>query len=154
MKVNITCRKAAYLLSLFILSAVMLYMLPETLGGFARMLGTSDSAVAASFNVEITVPEELENSEKGQCQYYFPTEQELKAFNFKVTNNGETTVVCTPYISNDIQYRVYVADAVKTEFIVGIGEMVSFWIVITADGLSFDTTDAVIAIDIQQAEGG
>jgi len=154
MKIKTTKHRVVCFFGLLMLSVVVLRMLPETLGGFAQVLSTKDSALAASFNIELTASKELENPGTDYYWYYFPTGQELKALNFEVTNKGEIAVMCAPHINNGIEYRVYIDNTVKPEFVVEAGEAVSFWIVIAADGLDLSPIDAALVIDLQQAEGG
>ena len=126
----------------------------STLGRFLRSNILTDSAKAVKFDVDIVTTEAF-LAENGDTifEYRFLSETDIQGVAFGVTNNGETDVVCEPYISGNITHRIYVEEGICSEFIVSPGETIDFWLIFTPDGLDTNTVDTAITIDIQQVEG-
>jgi hypothetical protein len=140
---------------LFLLFVLSLGTTQKTLGLFAQFSILTDSAIAAEFNVVITVPEEFQfEQDEYILEYYFLSDADIRGFRFWVTNNGEVDVLCRPYINNNIIYRVFVAEDACIEFVVKAKESVDFWLAIAPNGLDTNIKDAELFVDIQQVEGG
>jgi hypothetical protein len=141
---------------IYILILVFLIIVSITPHTLARLLKTSvaeDSAVTAKFDVNITMPNEL-NSELGnEYEYYFSLGEENKSFEFKINNNSEVAVICTLYMEGDIQYKILIADEAQNEIFLSAGESANFQLVVSSGGLSTDITEVSFFTDIRQAEG-
>ena len=146
------------LLSVFLLLAILMLslgMIQGTMGKFSQSATLTDSATAAGFDVIITPPKEFWPEEGGSSyEYHFLSDVDIQGLVFEVTNNGETSVLCRPYIDGDITYRVYVGEEVVTDFSVAASETVTFWLVIAPDGLDTNVINTKFFVDIQQMEGG
>ena len=155
-KIRISTEKkklfAAFLI--FVILILSLGMTQGTLGRFSRSFILTDSATAAEFDVIITVPREFWPQQgESDFEYHFLSDIDFQGVAFQVTNNGEAKILCTPYINNDITYRIYVEEEICTEFIVAANETVSFWLVIAPDGLDTNVRNAELFVDIRQMEG-
>ena len=145
-------------IAVFLMAAVATLafaMTQGTLGRFSRSFLSVDSAAAAKFDVSITTPDAFW-PEQGErvYEYRFLSGTDLQELAFQITNNGETDILCRPYISNGVTYRVYLAGEECGEFAVASGKTVDFGIVIAPDGLDTNIKNAELLIDIQQREGG
>ena len=139
-------------LAFFILS---ISLFSETLGKFSLSFTASYTASVAKFDVIITPPEEfsVENDEYS-FNHWFLSDFEVKGLTFKMYNNGETDVICTPHILGDVYYRVFIAGIEYTEFVIKTKESLDFQVVIGAEGLSALPKDTNLFIDLKQAKGG
>ena len=139
-------------LSILILS---LGLFQGTLGRFSKNVLLSDSAVVSKFDVIITAPEEFvgEHSEN-TFEIDFISGTAARTFSFGIFNNGETDVICTPGVNNNIEYSVLISGAETDDFLVKPKETISFELIIKPDGLSANRMDASLFIDIRQTEGG
>ena len=147
-----TLRFFAGVLVLVIL-ALSLAMTGGTLGKYVHSFLSMETAVVAEFDVTITAPDEyVSNHGEVFYEFYFFSDTDIRGLTFQVTNNGETDVLCRPEVSGDVYYKIFVAQEERAEFVVGIGETVSFWLVVGPDGLDTTLRDADFFIDIQQAE--
>jgi len=149
-------KKALIATSLFFLLLVLsLGMTQKTLGRFAHASVLTDSAIAAEFNVVITVPEEFQfEQDEHILEYHFLSDADIRGFRFWVTNNGEVDVLCRPHINNNIIYRIFVDEDACIEFVVKAKESVDFWLAIAPSGFDTNIKDAEFFVDIQQVEGG
>ena len=144
---------AAFLI--FVILILSLGMTQGTLGRFSKSFVSTDSANAANFDVIITPPKEFWTEQSNSVfEYHFLSDTDIQRLIFQITNNGETSILCKPYINGNITYRVYVEGEVCTEFHVKANETIDFWLVITPDGLDTTIKNANLFIDIQQMEGG
>jgi hypothetical protein len=147
-------RHSAFLiLGLFLLS---LGLVQVTMGRFLWVSAVGDSAAAAKFDVIITAPKEVW-TEAGEniFECYFFSAVEIRGFAFQVANNGETDILCKPYIDNgsNILYRIYMAEEECSEFVVAPSESVEFWLIIAPIGIDTTIKTAELFVDIQQMEG-
>ena len=124
-------------------------MFQGTFGKFSHSFTATDSALAAKFDVIITPPEEF-NAEG--FKHHFLSDSEVKGLHFRVYNNGETDVLCAPYITNGVKYRVFILGIEQTEFILKTKETINFQLLIAPDGLDGKLKDAELFIDIKQPE--
>ena len=139
---------------IFIILTLLLALTRHTLGKFSLSYIATDFASAAKFDVTITAPEVFWSEEGiSGFEYHFLFDTDFQGLAFQVTNNGETEIRCTPYINGAITHRVYVQDEVVTAFNVAPKQTISFWLVITPDGLDTNAQNAKLFVDIQQAEG-
>ena len=147
-------RKALLTFLLMALSIVSISMTQVTYAKFSQSFIQADSALAVAFDIDIAAPEEI-SLEQGQgvYEYHFLSEMDIKGLPFTIANNAEVAIVCKPYISGDVTYRIYVAGEAETEFIVEANETVDFWLTLAADGLSTEIVDVEFLIDIQQLDG-
>ena len=142
-------------LILFFAFAVVLYTVPGAFGKFAQVFSVGDSAFAAKFDIELTAPDGFDSISQGEhYQHYFVQAGDEASFSFRIRNNSEVLVLCTPYIDSDIAYYVVVENEAQSEFVIGMGETVDFEIIVMSDGLSADITVASLFVDVQQIEGG
>ena len=147
-------RKILLVLLVFVLSVLSIGISQGTLGRFSRSFIRTDSALTGAFDVTITPAKEFWVEQGEQVfEYYFLSEADIKGFAFQVANQGETDIRCKPYINGGLTYRVYVAEEVQTEFVVGASETVEFWLVIAPDGLDAAIRNVELLVDIQQLEG-
>jgi len=138
-----------------ILILVFLTIVCKTPDTFAKLLETiviDDSAVAAKFDVSITIPDELNKALEYNYEYYFSLDEENKSFEFKINNNSEVNVICTLYVEGYTQYEILISDEPQNEIFLGMGENADFQLIVYSDGLSTDITEISFLIDIQQAE--
>jgi len=105
----------------------------------------------AKFDVIITAPEM--DPDEGFFEYRFLSDTDVKGFVFQVINNGETDILCNPYIDDVLMYRIYVEERECTEFVVPANETISFWLVLAPIGLDTNVKDIKFFIDIHQMEG-
>lgn len=151
-------QKKHKIISLFLLLLFLVVSLKtaqETLGRYLTTLVADDSAEVAKFDVIITPPEELVSAQdKDSLEYYFISNKDINGSIFQVYNNGEVDVLCVPYLSNDITYRIYVSEVQCTEFVVKAKETVDFWLLIAPYGLDTNIKESELFIDIRQIEGG
>ena len=138
---------------LLVLSVFSAGMFQGTLGMFSQSSVASDTAVAAKFDVIITPPEEfvIENNEV-LFNHWFLSDFEIKGLNFKVYNNGETDIICTPYINDDVKYRIFVSGIERKEFVVKTKESLIFLVLIASDGFSALSKDVKLFIDVRQLD--
>ena len=130
-------------------------MTRETLGMFSRSFLLTDSALSAEFDVTITAPEEFWSvPDESNYEYFFLSDIDFQGLTFQITNNGETEVLCRPYIDSDITYRIYIDGEIYNEFVVQANETIEFWLIIAPIGLGTTVKDAKLFVDIQQMEGG
>ena len=139
----------------FVILILSLGITQQTMGILMRSVVLEDSASAAKFDVITIAPKEFW-SEQGNdiFEYHFLSDTDIQSFIFQVSNNGETEIVCKPYMDSDITYRIYVEEEMVTEFIVAVNETVSFWLAISPDGFDTDIRNVEFFVDIQQMEGG
>ena len=130
-------------------------MTQGTLGRFSQAFLVSDSALAAKFDIDITLPDAFIREQDGDLyEYYFVSAADIQTLAFRITNRGEAAVLCSPQINNGVMYRVYVAAAEQPEFVVKAGESVEFSVLIGPAGLDTNIRDAALFIDVRQLEGG
>ena len=148
-------RKSPAAFMILIILVLTLGTMQGARGSFSRSFTTGDSALAAKFDVIITVPEGFvtENDEQ-LFSYYFISLVDVKLLNFNIYNNGEADVICTPHVNNDIMYRVFISEIESPEFEVKAKEAVSFQLLIGPGGLDTKITEAELFVDIRQVEGG
>ena len=129
-------------------------MIQGTLGKFSTSIVLSDSAIVSRFDIIITAPEEL-MSEYGESTFEidFISGTDARTFCFDIFNNGETNVLCSPGVNNNIVYSVLISGINTDDFIVKPKETVSFELIIKPDGLSTNRTDVSLFIDIRQTGG-
>ena len=155
-KIKLGKQKYELLLCLLILVFLLLLfgLIQGTLGKFSRSFLLMDSAAAAKFDVVITSPKEFWPEQgKSVFEYYFLSATDVQGLAFQVTNNGETDILCKPYINGDITYRIYIAEEVHSEFVVVAKETVTFWLMIAPDGLDESIRNIEFLVDIKQIEG-
>jgi signal peptidase I, archaeal type len=128
-------------------------LIQGTMGRYVHTVTVSDSAKAAVYDIVITAPEGF-TSDTNTYEHYFISKIEVARLNFQVYNGGETDVLCTPHVSNDVKYRVFLDEIEYTHFIIRTNETANFWIFIGPEGLDVSVWDAEIFIDIRQLEGG
>jgi len=142
-------------LSIILLLALSFGMIQVTLGRFLMTSSLTDSAAAAEFDVLITAPAEfLTEQGEGVFEYRFLSAIDIRGFGFSVTNNGEVDVLCRPYITGGVFYRIYIDGKECAEFAVTAGEAVDFDLAIAPDGLDTNIRNAELFIDVQQLKGG
>ena len=155
-KIRISTEKkkllAAFLI--FVILILSLGITQGTLGRFSRSFILTDSATAAKFDVIITAPREFWTQQgESDFEYLFLSDTDIQGLVFQVTNNGETDILCKPYVNNDITHRIYLKEELVTEFTVATNETVSFWLLIVPDGLDTNIRNVGFFVDIQQLEG-
>ena len=140
--------------SILFLIVSVLFTTASTFAKYVQRAVIEDSAVVAVFDVQISAPEELEgtSSEAPFLILLFETE-ETKSFLFSVENKSEVSIVCRPFISNDVTFEVLVAEESCESFFVGMGESIDFQIVISTEGLNRHSKEATLVVEIYQAEG-
>jgi len=139
--------------TIFLLVGIMFTMV-NTFAKYVKRVTKEDSAVAARFDVEISVPEELESAfDDVPFSIFFTEKEQTKAFTFSVENKSEVSIVCRPFISEDASFEVYVSEKLCESFFVEMGECIDFQIVITTKGLNKHSKAAALVIEISQAEG-
>jgi hypothetical protein len=145
-------------LAAFLIAVLFLFSLRTiqgTLGKFLHSLALKDSASVAKFDVTVTAPDEfLSEHGKNVFEYHFLSGTDIQGLNFQVHNSGETDILCTPKLSNDVTYRIYVSESECSEFIVRAKESADFWLIIAPNGLDANIKDAELLVDIRQVEGG
>ena len=144
------------LIAAFLIVFVLILLLGitrQTFGTLSRAFIVSDSAEAAKFDVIITAPEEFwpEHGES-DFEYHFLSDTDIQGLVFQITNNGETEILCKPYINSDITYRIYVDGEAVAEFCAAANETISFWLIIAPDGLDTVVRNVELFVDIQQVE--
>ena len=144
-------------LATFLVFVILIFSLgitQETVGRFSRAFVPTDSATAANFDVIITPPKEFW-AEQGTSifEYHFLSGTDVQELVFQVTNNGETDILCEPYINSNITYHVYVEGEVCTEFHVEANETISFRLIIAPAGLDTQIRNVELFVDIRQIEG-
>ena len=157
MKIKISTEKKKLLaVSLFFVILILsLRITQQTMGILTHSVVLEDSAFATKFDVITVAPKEFWPEQDNRIfEYYFLSDIDIQSLIFQVTNNGETEIVCKPYTDSDITYRIYVEEEMVTEFIVAVGETVSFWLVIAPDGLDTNIRDVRFFVDVQQIEEG
>ena len=155
MNTTTTKRKLLYVIILLILTSVTIYALPKSLGSFVQVVTRQDSASAAKYDVVITIPNEFNMiSDNNHYSHSFLTKDEMKPFDFKVTNNGEVDVLCTPYINDTIAHLIYVDGETVAEFVVLAGETITFQLLIVAIDFDAGVTQTEFFVDVQQWKGG
>ena len=149
-------RKLTLLVLLILVILILsLGLIHGSLGRFSRSVLLSDSAVVSKFDVIITAPEELTFGQSGNVfEYDFISASEVKSFDFYIFNNGETGIICTPGVTNGVNYKVLISGTQTWDFAIGAKEGVSIQLLIEPQGLNAGRTDAVLYIDIHQSEGG
>ena len=154
-RANIQGHKALVILLIFVLLILSIGMIQGTLGKFAHSFIKTESATAAKFDIVITTPEEFV-TENGITSFenYFHSNYDVKILEIHVYNDGETDVLCTPYITDGIFYRIFIDMEERTEFVLKPKESETFYIGIGAFGLDTNITEAGFYIDVQQIEGG
>ena len=139
-------------LTLFLL-VLSLGLTRETLGKFSQSFTAKDSALAAKFDVTITAPEDFTSDQgKNILEHYFLSDTETKSLTFQVYNGGESDVICTPHISNDVNYQVLVSGEEQSKFIVKRKKAVKFQMLIAADGLDVEIKNADLFVDVRQVD--
>ena len=147
-------RKILLSLLTLVLSVASIGVTQGTLGRFSQSFTLTDSAQVVEFDIEITPPEEFWLEQGGHVfEYHFLSGADIRGLVFQVTNHGETGVLCKPYISGDLTHCIYVAEEVRTEFVVEADEAVEFWLILSPDGLDTHIRDIELWVDIQQLEG-
>ena len=144
-----------YPISLSILISILLllttFTITSTLAKHMHTTIMTDSAEVAKFGIEIGEPIELQYiSENNPFEHSFSDKGQTLALNFKVTNNKEVTVLCTPYIDSDVQFYISIEDGIYEDFIIEIGETIYFQVIILSNGLSAEATTANLALEIEQ----
>ena len=153
-KMSLQLQKAFSTFFVFGLFVLSLWMIQGTFGKFVYAGINSDSAIVAEFDVIITAPEGFGSGQGAKAfDYFFIDSTEVAVFDFQVYNGGETDVLCTPRVTNDVLYRVYISGTECTEFVVRTKETVVFKLLIGSEGLDVNLKDAELHIDIQQLEG-
>ena len=147
-------RKFTVIFLISVMLILSLGMIKDTLGAFVHSFILNDSANTTKFDVTVIAPEEF-NSEQdtNHLDYHFLSDTDIRGFVFQVQNNGETDVVCTPYIDGAVLYRIYVEGVEQTEFIVRKKETESFYLVIAPTGLDTDVIEANFYVEVRQTEG-
>ena len=124
------------------------------LGKFLQRGERNDSAAAAKFSVVITAPEGFGQEQgAGPFDYRFLSGTEIVALIFQVHNNGETAVLCTPYIDGDVMYGIFVDGEELSQFVVNAKETVEFYLLLAPVGLDEKLKTAKFVVDIRQEEG-
>ena len=146
--------KSIAIFLVFVILILSLGMTQETLGRFSRSFMLTGSARAADFDVIITPPKEFWTEQSTSIfEYHFISDIDFQVLDFQVTNNGETDILCEPYINGNITYRVYVEGKVCTEFRVEVNETIDFRLIIAPAGLDTQIRNIEFFIDIRQIEG-
>lgn len=130
-------------------------LMQRTLGKYVQSHLVRDFAVAAKFDIVLTVPDEFRAEQgKPSFDYRFLSPTDIKLLHFQAYNNGEVDVLCIPSISSDIKHRIYLLEEEVTEFIIKAKETVCFQLLIGPEGLDTNEKDVQFFIDIQQLETG
>ena len=152
-KIPLYTHKLLVAFLILILFFLLLGIIQGTLGRFSKSFILSDSASAAKFNVTITPPSEFIFGQGDTVfEYHFLSNTDSKQISFQVHNNSETDVVCTPYLTNNVNFLVFISEEERTDFIVKTKETVSFDLLILPDGLGFNIKNTDIYVDIRQIE--
>ena len=142
-----------YVNIILLLAGIMLTMV-NTFAKYVKEAINEDSAIVAKFDVEISIPEELEAvSDEAPFSVFFTEKEQTKAFPFSIENKGEVSISCRPFISEAASFEVYVSEKLCESFFVGIGECIEFQIVISTKGLNKHSKEAELVIEIYQVEG-
>ena len=140
-------QKTVYILTLLVI-LTSIYTFPNTYGKYKQSIKENDSAYSAKFDIDIISLEQFNLNSYNE--YYFTMPGDEISLNFRIVNNSEVSAICRPYINNGVAYRIITKDGAKSEFIVGIGEIVEFQLIIMSGGLSAIITEASLFVDIQQ----
>ena len=137
-----------------LISVVLLAGSFSIVGTFAKHLHIStgiDSAEVAEFDIEIIAPPILgPATAEDPYQYSFSAKGQSRAFGFRIKNNKEVAIICTPYIEGNVQYTILGEAGAADHFVLEIGESVDFRVDVLSDGLTTKTTVAKLVIDIEQ----
>ena len=126
-------------------------IIQQTSGRFAGFFIVTDSALATKFDVITIAPKEFYTEESGSgFEYRFLSPTDIQRLTFRIVNRGETEIICKPYVNCDIAYRIYVEGEECTEFWVAASDIVEFWLLIAPDGLTTDSKEAELFIDVWQ----
>ena len=134
-----------------IILVIGLLTIVNTLAKQMTSTPVSDSAKVAEFNIIIIPPEELADlSIDDPLQHTFSNIGQEISFDFRIINNYEVAVKCTPYFGGDVRFSTMVDDIAVESFIVEIGEEVEFTITIISDGLIAETLETNLVINVEQ----
>ena len=151
MRISLKRQAVIYAVGIFFLCLAVSITAINTFSKYVHSNTVTDSAVVAKFDITIIAPGEFDSvSGNNPYQHLFYDGDETISFNFKIINNKEVDVICAPYISNNIGYKVSVSGKSCESFIVKAGDTVSFKMTIMPTGLSEEATLATLIVDIEQ----
>ena len=140
-------------ISLFISLMIVFVILsiPDTFARFLRSSTSSDAAKVAEFDIELKTPMVLEGISQGNpFDVQFSEKGQNTSFEFAITNNRQVVVQCIPFFDENVNYQIIVEGEAVERFVVGVGEEISFTIVIYSDGLKAFTLATNLIVQIEQ----